>query len=68
MRHTGYWSQYVSIQGSEPERHGFTTENYRDAQALFTPLIGLHESGALALVNKWNRESKNRKYWLEVAK
>lgn len=58
MRHKMYFRLLIAegILETKP----FDASHYREANALVTPLIGMHESSALSLINKWNRNEHSR--------
>jgi hypothetical protein len=62
MRHKGYVRE--TFVGGVVECLRFDYTHYGEASALYTPGVGMNESDALYLMNRWNRISPCYKYWL----
>ena len=59
MRHFGYIRE-----GEVKECMLFDHSHYGEADAPYTPAVGMHESAALYLMNRWNTASPVYKYYL----
>jgi hypothetical protein len=62
MRYKGYIRE--TFAGGLTECLHFDYAQYGEANAMYTPAAGMHESAALYLMNRWNRTSPNYKYYL----
>ena len=67
MRHKGYIRETLiggSVQENRVEGIPFLYAHYGEANAMYTPAAGMHETAALYLVNRWNRTSPLHKFYL----